>query len=115
MYTLRCTQKLLRRIVGALPDSTAAPTTRLGDWYANLLFSKPQHLVLCVSERTLLPIVIPAKEIQLLPLRLADGVRDVLVALGIDPSLAEQEWEKMQSCQFGKTASEVDPKNWTGE
>ena len=37
-------------------DNTSIPTTRLGDWYANLLFTKSQHLIVCVSERSLLPI-----------------------------------------------------------
>ena len=60
MVTLRCTQKLLRRL--EVTDKPAAPTPVLGDWYANILFSRPHQLVLCVSERSLLPVVLLAKE-----------------------------------------------------
>lgn len=30
-------------------DDAGASTTVLGDWYANILFSRPQQLLLCVS------------------------------------------------------------------
>jgi hypothetical protein len=39
MVTLRCTQKLLRRISEPLLEKNEQPTTLLGDWYANILFS----------------------------------------------------------------------------
>ena len=105
MVTLRCTQKLLRRVPGQRSGSTPRPTTLLGDWYANLLFRKPQQLVLCVSERTLLPVIVPAKEIHTLPARLAVAVRELLVALGIAPSLADRERAEMQQFCFGRTES----------
>jgi len=105
MVTLRCTQKLLRRVPGPLPDTPAQPTTVLGDWYANLLFRKPQQLVLCVSERTLLPVVVPAKEIHTLSARLAIAVSEILVALGVAPSLADRECDEMQQFHFGRTES----------
>lgn len=38
VFTLRCTAKLLRRLRAAPIAATAAPTTTLGDWYANLLY-----------------------------------------------------------------------------
>jgi hypothetical protein len=103
MVTLRCTQKLLRRVPGALPATSVKPTTLLGDWYANLLYRKPQQLVVCVSERTLLPVIVPAKEIHTLPARLALAVREVLLALGISPSLAAREHSEMQEFVFGRT------------
>ena len=103
MVTLRCTQKLLRRVPGQHSGSTPLPTTLLGNWYANLLFRKPQQLVLCVSERTLLPVIVPAKEIQTLPGRLSDAVREVLIALGVAPGLADREHAQMQQLFFGRT------------
>lgn len=56
MITIRCTQKLLRRVHPT--DEPRPSTTRLGDWYANLVFARPEQLVLCVSERTLLAVVV---------------------------------------------------------
>lgn len=103
MVTLRCTQKLLRRVTDQPSDSPPRPTTLLGDWYANLLFSKPQQFVVCVSERTLLPVIVPAKDIHILGARLALAVRDVLQALGIASRLAERERAEMQQFYFGRT------------
>lgn len=99
--TLRCTQKLLRR--AKVSGTSAAPTTVLGDWYANILFSRPQQLVLCISERSLLPIVLPAKETQTLAPRLAVAVGHVLQRLGIAPRLSENELNEMRSFAYGRT------------
>lgn len=99
--TLRCTQKLLRRL--DVTDKTAAPTTVLGDWYANILFSRPHQIVLCVSERSLLPVVLPAKPTQSLGLRLSFAAGHVLQALGVTPSLIERELAEMQSFAYGRT------------
>ncbi len=38
------------------------PTTCLGDWYANLLFTERLRLVICISERSLLPVFVAAKD-----------------------------------------------------
>jgi Domain of unknown function (DUF6933) len=105
MVTLRCTQKLLRRVPGPLSDSPARPSTLLGDWYANLLFRKPQQLVLCISERTLLPVIVPAKELRTLPVRLALAVREVLIALGVAAALADRERAEMREFCFARTES----------
>jgi hypothetical protein len=101
MVTVRCTQKLLRRLpVTAEPP---ASTAVLGDWYANLLFSRPQQLVLCVSERTLLPIVLPAKELQTLVPRVALAVGEVLLRLGVNHKLVETEQAEMCSFAYART------------
>lgn len=74
MVTLRCTQKLLRRLKD-LPQAPAAPpTTRLGDWYVNILFIRPCHLLLCVSEHTL-PCGSTAMELTQSPARPSAVVR----------------------------------------
>ena len=58
MITLRCTASLLKQLGGeTAPDSP--PTSRLGDWDAKLVATRPKHLVLCTNERTLLCAVIP--------------------------------------------------------
>jgi hypothetical protein len=75
----------------------------LGDWYANILFRKPQLLVICISECTLLPVVVTAKDIHTLPERLGIAVYEVLIALGVTPQLADQERTQIQSLQFGRT------------
>ena len=105
MVTLRCTRKLLRRL--RVPDESVVspPTTLLGDWYANILFSRPQQLVLCMSERTLLPVVILAKELETLPLRLAAGLREMLARIGVPQEPIESETREMAQLAYGPTRS----------
>lgn len=105
MVTLRCTQKLLRKLRARTESGTLAPTTALGDWYANILYSRPQQLVLCISERTLLPVVTVVKEVDLFPLRLATAVQDVLAHLGVPQALIEREIRKMRGFAYGPTQS----------
>lgn len=105
MFTLRCTQKLLARMrVDPDPDPPE-PSTVLGDWYANLLRLGRQQHILCVSERTLLPIVLPAVDAKLLAHRLPEHAFDVLKALGIPWSAIDREMREMQEATVGRTAS----------
>ena len=101
MVTLRCTQKLLRRLDAT--ERLAAPTTVLGDWYANILFSRPHQLVLCVSERSLLPVVLPAKETYSLASRLAFATGLMLEKLGVAPPFIERELFEMRAFAYGRT------------
>jgi uncharacterized protein DUF6933 len=101
MVTIRCTQKLLRRLHPT--EETHASTTVLGDWYANIAFSRPQQLVLCVSERTLLPIVLPAKGLETLVPRLSMSVGEVLTRLGVNRGLIQREQDEMRSFTYGRT------------
>jgi hypothetical protein len=75
----------------------------LGDWYANILITRPQHLVLCISEKTLLPVVVTAKELKSLPLRLTKAVEDMLKRIGVPKNLIHSEVREMSSSHFAKT------------
>jgi len=101
MVTLRCTQKLLRRL--DVTDKPAAPTTVLGNWYANILFSRPHQLVLCVSERSLLPVVLLAKKTQTLASRLTATAGQILQKLTVAPSQIERELFEMRSFAYSQT------------
>ena len=103
MFTLRCTQKLLRRMPAAMRGDNLPPTTLLGDWYANVLFVRPHLVVLCVSERTLLPLIVPAKDPVHLVDRLVKGLPAILSALNIQPSAIEREIGTMQDRTIGST------------
>ncbi|MEX0727136.1 MAG: hypothetical protein WD065_12745 [Planctomycetaceae bacterium] len=106
MYALRCTQKLQRRLGCPLSDASVPASTRLGDWYANLLIARPMHLVLCVSERSLLPVVVEARDPSGFPRRLAGAVRSLLLSIGVSPAAAEREETEMLSGMYvAKTAN----------
>lgn len=83
MFILRCTKTLLKRLKVRPDESPRPSTTMLGDWYANLLLTRPKQLVLCVSERTLLPVLVEAAGRETLAHRLRDATIDVLRAIGV--------------------------------
>jgi hypothetical protein len=103
VFTLRCTSRLTKRLGAPLSTSRMAPTPRLGDWYANLIHVGRLQLVLCVSDRTLLPVVLPAGPIATLIPRLRVGVAQVLGACGIAKEEIAREDAAMENVAYGKT------------
>jgi uncharacterized protein DUF6933 len=105
MLVVRCTAKLLRRL-NAEPDVTSArSTTRLGDWYATVLPTRPRHRILLVNEASRLPVLLPAREIATLGQRIPDAIARVLEDLGIDADVVDKERRAMAEVTFAKTAS----------
>lgn len=81
MYPLRCTKKLLDRMRVAPEPNPPTATTILGEWYANLVYVGNRQLMLCVCDKTLLPVIVPAVHAKPLPYRLPEALFDVLKAL----------------------------------
>lgn len=103
MVVLRRTQKLAR----ALPVSAAASaesTTALGDWYVTRLTVDRRPLLLLVSARSLLPMLVPAREVSSLPARLPDIVGRRLRRLGVDPAIASAEVDAMRPVVVAATS-----------
>jgi hypothetical protein len=107
VLTLRCTARLLDRLKTRPEAAPAASTTRLGDWYANLLHIGRIQLVLAVSERTLLPVLIPASPASSLVPRLRVGVVEVLRAIGVPEEGIREEEDAMSDDAFAKTNNRV--------
>ena len=107
MVVIRGTQKVLKRIRDKNVDVTVASTTALGDWYANLLSVCQARLVLLVSERSLLSVVVPARDWGnfLPPFR--DAVSDLLAGLAVPSADAKAELGEMDQLRFSRTASRV--------
>src|SRR5688572_32799662 len=95
MITLRCTQKLARRMTLTPGAEHHVPTNKLGDWYANTLNVGHQRFVLCVSERSLLSLVFPGRSVRDLPSRLPAAVRSLLFRLGVPDDVIEEEISAM--------------------
>ena len=105
MFTLRCTRRLLTRLKASTRAESPVLTTRLGDWYANLLQIGRQQLVLAISERTFLPVVIPAAPASSIAVRFVPQAGLVLREIGIAPGLVEQELAEMADVRVSTTAS----------
>jgi hypothetical protein len=103
MLVLRCTQKLLARLKRADNLPAVESTTRLGDWYGNILqISRRQHL-LFISERSRLPVVIPIRQGKRLASVFPDAVCEVLGHVGVAAADIAEERSRMSEIAFGRT------------
>jgi hypothetical protein len=103
MVVLRCTQKLLARLKQTDNLPAIESTTRLGDWYGNILqLGRRQHL-LFVSERSRLPVIIPIREARNLATVFPDAVCEVLNLVGVSAVDIADERARMSEVAFGRT------------
>ena len=101
--TLRRTQKL----ASALPVTIGDPPpsdTALGDWYVNRIVVDRKPLLILVSSRSLLPILLPAREVRTLPEQLTAIVGRRLQRFGIAGRLIDAEVAAMAPVHVAKTA-----------
>jgi hypothetical protein len=103
MVSLRCTQKLLRHWPGPIEAAPLPTTTVLGDWYCTALNHRHRRLILGLAERSLLPVVVPAKEFGTFPDRLAAEALRILEVLGVSAKLRDQESRGMAEWVIAKT------------
>ncbi len=105
MVVLRCTQQLLFRLKQFHDAPAVRSTTRLGDWYGNLIRMGNRHVLLFISERSRLPVLIPVREANRLRLALPDAVCQMLAAVGVPAEAIERERLQMSQIAFGRTRS----------
>jgi hypothetical protein len=105
MVTLRCTLKLLKRLGLSRLSEPPAPSTALGDWYADIIYVQRKPLILCVSELSLLAVLVPARDLPSLPQRFERAVRDLLGRLDIPTPVIDKELAAMSDLAFGRTRS----------
>ena len=102
MVFLRATAKLLAKLpTPSAPDGSS--DTALGDWYATTLVVDRKPLLLLVSSGSLLPIVLPARELRQLPHRLPEIVRARLERFGEPGDLVAAEVRAMAPVVVTKT------------
>ena len=99
----RCTRTLLDRLPNTQTSTPARSTTALGDWYFKLLFTRPEWLLLGVSERSRLPVVLPARELRTMTTRFPDAACRIFEDLGVSASVIALERAAMKDVAFGKT------------
>ena len=103
MLVLRCTQKLLARLKRADNLPAVESTTRLGDWYGNILRIGRRQRLLFISERSRLPVVIPIREGKRLAEAFPDAVCEVLSNVGVAATDIADERSRMSEIAFGRT------------
>ncbi len=103
MVMLRCTRKLLVRLKLADDLPPVESTTRLGDWYGNVLQIGHRQYLLFISERSRLPVVIPIREAKRLRTVFPETVCEMLTAVGVSTADIAEERARMSEIAFGRT------------
>ena len=107
MLTLCCTQKIRDRLKLAADLPPPAPaTTALGNWYVNLVRYGRHQVILATSERSLLTLIFPAKELrESLEFNIQIGLRVLLTALDVPHATVDREIAEMQFFVYGKASN----------
>jgi hypothetical protein len=105
MVVLRCTRQLLMRLKYPDEDTSAQSTTRLGAWYGTLIRFGRRHVLLFISERSRLPVLLPARDADRLALTFPMAVSERLMGLGVPTTAVEQECSSMSPIAISPTRS----------
>lgn len=103
MVIVRGTRKFLDR-VGPPREPDTASTTMLGDWFATVLFWRPQ-LALFVNANTLLPVVTPFAPAATVLDRFPGALAVVLRAHGVPEPIIDREIAETAEQRLAKTNS----------
>ena len=104
MYSIHATKKLLDRVKQPAQAPVLYPATALGNWYATVLFWRPQ-VALFVNEWTLLPVLVPFAPAVGLAGRFPGQAGRVLDRLGTPIDFLIQEVAAMADSSYAKTAN----------
>lgn len=104
MVVLRRTRKLAAVLPGTVVESDKSDTA-LGDWYVNRLVVDRRPLLLFISEKSLLPILTPARNVSALKETLPDIVTRRLRRLGVESVAIERERAAMATVNIGPTTN----------
>lgn len=106
MLVIRPTRVLARRLKVTLAPLAQDSTNALGDWYCQLLYTKPRQLILAVSEKSRLPLVFPATGEHSFEVRLLAALGITLTALDVPiPAIAREQAEMSDAMVYAKTAN----------
>jgi hypothetical protein len=83
----------------------APSTTKLGDWYGNLVSVGRRRVVLFVSERSRLPVLLPARDVATVAQQLPLALEQMLPILGVPRDIVRQEVSAMTEVHFAPTAN----------
>ena len=101
------TRKLLDRVGPVTARPNERSTTSLGDWYATVLFWKPQ-VALFVNEATLLPVLVPLAPAAGVVDRFRAALKELLAAHRIGPRFISSELGEMRDHRLTTTRNRSD-------
>lgn len=106
MLSLCCTKVIRDRIcLAAQLPSPVQPSTRLGNWYVHLARFGHQQIVSATSERSLLTVLLPARQLrESIEIRFQAAVVEILDALELPTKIVNRELAAVQPISFA-TAS----------
>ena len=103
MMVVRGTKKFLDRL-GRPKPTEATSSGRLGDWYANVWFCRPQ-VALFVNEVTLLPVLVPLAPASSVIARFPAAFAQVAARIGVEAAVVDDEVAEMATWTLAKFAS----------
>lgn len=102
VLVVRGTKKLRDRLKAPPAAADVESTTVLGDWFGNVLFWRPQ-VVLLVNARTLLPVFVPFAPAATLLARIPEAIGEVLRRHGVDEAAVTAELDAMEDVRVAPT------------
>jgi hypothetical protein len=107
VLTLRCTQSVRERLGLAIQLPEPAPScTVLGAWYLHLIRLGRQQFVMATSERSLLTVLLPARDLRrTVAYNLRRSVRDLLVALDVPLDAVHGEIASMEPIAYANAVN----------
>lgn len=103
MIVLRCTAKLQKRLKLPKLADPGPSRTALGDWYGNVFHVGRQPLLILTSERSLLSVVLHAREMDALQATFSMALMKLLLRIGIPAVAVDRELAQMNEIAFGPT------------
>lgn len=107
MLSLCCTKVIRDRL--CLPPQLPAPvqpSTRLGNWYVHLARFGHQQMVIATSERSLLTVLLPARQLpQTIEISFQAAVAELLDALQLPTKIVNRELAAVQPISFAAASN----------
>jgi hypothetical protein len=103
-----CCTKIIRdrlRLPAQLP-APVQPSTRLGNWYVHLARFGHQQIVLATSERSLLTVLLPARQLrESIHISFQAAIAELLVALQVPAKVVNRELAAVQPISFAAASN----------
>ena len=105
MITLRCTERLRKGLHVTAAEDPPVSTTVLGDWFGQPVLTRYVRMILLVSEKSRLPVLVPARQLESFEKRFRRSLRDLLREIGIPAKAIRRELAEMEELVYARTNS----------